>query len=77
MKLNENQMAEIKALHAVEGRGDTPCRFLINGQAVDRVSGCLSWRGANIMYHPVYWHFKPKTAKRIATMLGARIVWSK
>ena len=57
MPLNEKQ---IKSLHRYElSSTNKPFRILTNGCAINIVTGFLSPKGTNIMYHPVYWD-RPK-----------------
>jgi mannitol-1-phosphate/altronate dehydrogenase len=72
MKLTTKQIEEIKQEVVDEG---SPVRFLVNGQALEILSGDLLPKHTNIMYHPVYWNFTKETSKKIAKWLNAKPVF--
>jgi hypothetical protein len=75
MKLNDQQMREISQ-ELVKTDETKPVRFLSGGRALNITTGTLCDRGTNVMYHPVYWNFKPATVKKIVEWLGVKAVWS-
>ena len=69
--LTIEQMQAIAAEHTSHS-GD-PVRFMHAGRSVNIVTGeYASERGANVMYHLVYWKFDRETARIIAGMTGTR-----
>ena len=51
-------------------------RFLAQGRAANVVTGELSARGSNIMYHTVYWNLPHATALKIAKATNTRAIFS-
>ena len=75
MKLTPEQVAEVKA-ELVPWRDTRPCRFLMDGQAMDLITGELASKGSNVMYHPVYWNLTADTAKKVTDWTGTKVVFS-
>jgi hypothetical protein len=76
-RLSPSQLEEFRPLLRPPSEC-SPCRFLYNGCALDIVSGTLSSRSSNVIYHPVYWSIPRPVAIQIATLLGpsVRVVFS-
>ena len=60
----------------VPAKETLPVRFLKEGRAMELETGTLSSKGSNVMYHPVYWNFTPKTAAQIAKWTGTKALFS-
>jgi hypothetical protein len=54
----------------------TPVRFLKNGRCLILESGELMKAGINVIHQQVYWNFTRETAKKIATWLDCKPVFS-
>lgn len=76
MRLTDEQITEARS-EVVSANETKPCRFLINGQALNIVTGELCSKGSNVIYHTFYPNFTKETANKIAGWLGAKVVWSK
>ena len=61
MPLNEIQINELKIFKTSSKH--KPFRLLTNGQAINIITGYLSDKGSNIIYHPVYWDRPRKFAR--------------
>jgi len=52
-----------------------PVRFLVDGCALNILTGYMQRRGTNVVHQMVYWNFSQETADKIAQWLGAKVVW--
>ena len=78
MKLTENQIEEIQQdVSELDDIETKPCRFLVEGRALDICTGVKCSRNSNVFYHPVYWNFSKDVANKISGWLNAKVVWSK
>ena len=71
--LTTRQRTELQA-ELVPEHG-VPVRFLIDGCAIDIMTGVACKKGSNVIYHPVYWGFTRATSRKVASWLGARAVF--
>ena len=72
-KLSEEQKNIIRKELVKDG---IPVRFLLNGAAMDIITGDLTSKGSNVIYHPTYFNFTKETSKKIAKWLDAKAVFS-
>ncbi|HNX25947.1 MAG TPA: hypothetical protein PKK48_00915 [Phycisphaerae bacterium] len=73
MKLSREQIEHYKKLQVPNG---VPCRFMSDGRCLNISTGELQPQGINVMHQRVYWNFSRETAKKIASTLGCRVVFS-
>jgi len=74
MKLSKQQVIEVKKELIENG---TPCKFFINKQNIEIVNGNVLPKGINTIYQYHYYSFTKKTAKKIASWLGAKVYFLK
>lgn len=58
-KLTAAQCAEVRAELVKQG---APVRFMVNGRALNIITGELQPRGINVIYQVCYWNFARDTA---------------
>jgi hypothetical protein len=75
-KLNDDQIAVVRGEIVPADSPGRPVRFLLDGQALNIITGELCAKSTNVMYHPVYWYFTKETAEKIAEWLNVKAVFS-